>query len=173
MNTEQLTELIESHQTELFRYLKYLGASHSAAEDILQDAFIRAYKAPVAPDLSNLEVRRAWLRRITRNLFVDHCRRDNRSPVSFNSEAAEKAEEFWKREFLPHDEGFGCLEALEDCLYGLPERQRAMVNAFYANRNTRAQMATDFGISSDGIKMALRRIRNALGECIQNRLSKA
>ncbi|MEM1086063.1 MAG: sigma-70 family RNA polymerase sigma factor [Verrucomicrobiota bacterium] len=170
MTNEQLTELIDAHQTELFRYLKYLGAAHAVAEDLLQEVFIRAFKASATPDLSIVPVRRSWLRRITHNLFIDHCRANSRSPVHFNSEVAESAEHFWKNEFLPHDEGFSYLEALEGCLARLPSRQRAMVDSFYARRNSRQDMATEFEISPDSVKMALRRIRHALGDCITQRL---
>ena len=170
MTTEQLTELVDAHQTELFRYLKYLGASHSGAEDLLQEIYIRAFKAAVTPDLSNPVVRLSWLRRIGHNLFIDHCRRNNRSPISFNSEVAEQAENYWQNEFLPHDQGFACLEALEQCLRNLPDRQRAMIDSFYAARNSRDQLAAEFGIAPDSVKMALRRIRHALGGCIERRL---
>lgn len=170
MTTDQLTELVKAHQTELFRYLKYLGASHTGAEDLLQEIYIRAFKAAVTPDLDNPVVRLSWLRRIGHNLFIDQCRRNTRSPISFNSETAEHAENFWKNEFIPHDQGFACMEALEHCLRGLPDRQRAMVDSFYLARNSRDQLASEFGISPDSIKMALRRIRHALGSCIQRRI---
>ncbi|MFC7336854.1 RNA polymerase sigma factor [Haloferula chungangensis] len=171
MTTDQLTELVEAHQTELFRYLKYLGANHSAAEDLVQEVYIRAFKASATPDLTNPVVRLSWLRRIGHNLFIDHCRRNTRSPIAFNSETAEHAENFWQNEFIPHDQGFACMEALEQCLRGLPERQRAMVDSFYHARQSRDQLASEFGISPDSVKMALRRIRHGLGSCIQRRLA--
>lgn len=171
MTRETLSNLISTHQTEIFRYLKYLGADHAAAEDLLQDAFLRAFRAESAPDMEDITSRGAWLRRIARNLFYDHCRRASRSPISFDSARAEHAEEFWTHDFLIQDDGFGCLEALECCLGSLPERQRKMVHSFYANRQSREQIAEDFGITTDGVKVALRRIRQALGECIQTRLA--
>ncbi len=125
------------------------------------------------PELENVNVRRAWLRRIAHNLFMDHCRRHTASPVSFDSNTADHAEAFWQKEFLPHDEGFGCLEALEHCLNDLPERSRGMIDSFYARRSSRDELARDFGISPDGVKIALRRIRQALGECIEQRLSQS
>jgi RNA polymerase sigma-70 factor (ECF subfamily) len=173
MTTETLTELIAAHQTELFRYLKYLGADHAAAEDLVQDAFLRAFRAAVTPDLENLNVRRAWLRRIAHNLFMDHCRRRAGSPVLFDSETADRAEAFWQNEFLPRDDGFGYMEALEGCLEQLPARSREMIDFFYARRRSRDELAGDFGISTDGVKMALRRIRQVLGDCIEQRLAQS
>ena len=173
MTKETLEELIEAHQAELFRYLRFIGADHAVAEDLLQETFLRAFKTAVTPDFQNHGARRAWLRRIAHNLFIDNCRRHQRSPVSFSSEQAETAEAFWNSEFYQHDEGFGCMEALEHCLQKLTGRQREMVDAFYAARRSRDEIAASHGISSDGVKMALRRIRHALGECIQQQLSQA
>lgn len=173
MTDQTLAEILDAHQTELFRYLKYLGANHEVAEDLVQEVFLRAFKAASTPDLDNPKVRRSWLRRIAHNLFMDYCRRNARSPISFDSTAANQAETFWQDEFLPHDEGLGCMEALELCLRDLPERSRGMIDSFYARRSSRDELAHDFGISPDGVKIALRRIRQALGECIEQRLSQS
>lgn len=173
MTKDALEELIEAHQAELFRYLRFIGADYSVAEDLLQETFLRAFRAKVAPEIHEHGARRAWLRRIAHNLFIDYCRRRSRSPVSFNSEDAETAEAFWKKGFYQHDEGFGCMEALEQCLKKLTESQRELVDAFYAARRSREDIAEAMGISPSGVKASLRRIRTALGECIQHQLSKA
>ena len=173
MTKEALTELVEAHQAELFRYLRFVGADYSVAEDLLQETFLRAFKGKSVPDLRDLRTRLAWLRRIAHNLFIDHCRRHSRSPVSFSSEQAETAEDFWQSGFYQHDEGFGCLEALEQCMQGLTNDQRELVDAFYAARRSRVDIAASLGISPSGVKAALRRVRCALGECIQHRLSQA
>jgi DNA-directed RNA polymerase specialized sigma24 family protein len=47
------------------------------------------------------------------------------------------------------------------------------VDAFYAARRSREDIAEALGISPSGVKASLRRIRASLGECIQHRLSKA
>ena len=173
MTREDLEELIEAHQAELFRYLRFLGADRAVAEDLVQETYLGAFKSKSAPELSDHRARGAWLRRIAHNRFIDHCRRHKRSPVTFSSKEAEAAENFWRNEFYQHDEGFGCMEALEYCLQKLTERQRELIEAFYATRRSRDEIASSLGISSDGVKMALRRTRHALGECIQQRLSEA
>ena len=173
MTREDLAELMEAHQAELFRYLRFIGADYSVAEDVVQEAFLGAFQAKSIPDLDDQQARRAWLRRIAHNRFIDHCRRHQRSPVSFSSTQAESAESFWQDEFFQHDEGFGCMEALEYCLQKLNQRQRAMIDAFYAARRSRDDIASSLGISSDGVKMSLRRIRQALGECIEQQIAEA
>lgn len=173
MTTEALEELIEAHQAELFRYLRFIGADYSVAEDLLQETYLRAFHAKKVPGLRNHNSRRAWLRRIAHNLFIDHCRRRSRSPVSFSSKEAETAEAFWRSGFYHYDEGFGYLEALEQCMKGLTTSQSELIDAFYAARHSREDIARSLGISTSGVKAALRRIRAALGKCIQQRLSQA
>jgi RNA polymerase sigma-70 factor (ECF subfamily) len=173
MTREELEELVEAHQAELFRYLRFIGADYSVAEDLIQEAFLRAFKSAASPGLHDHKARRAWLRRIAHNLFIDHCRRNQRSPVSFSSDQVETAEAFWNNHFYQHDEGFGCMEALEQCMKKLTKSQRELVDAFYAARQSRDEIADSLGITSSGVKASLRRIRAALGECIQHRLSEA
>jgi RNA polymerase sigma-70 factor (ECF subfamily) len=173
MTKEQLGELVEAHQAELFRYLRFIGADYSVAEDLLQETYLRAFKSAAAPGLHDHTRRRAWLRRIAHNLFIDHCRRRSRSPVSFSSEAAETAEDFWNQSFYQHDEGFGCMDALQQCLKKLNKSQREMIDAFYAERRSRDDIASALGITSSGVKASLRRIRQALGDCIQQKVSEA
>jgi len=173
MTKEALEELMEAHQAELFRYLRFIGADYPVAEDVMQETFIGAFKSELSPDLDDHGARRAWLRRIAHNRFIDHCRRHKRSPVSFSSAQADSAEEFWNRDFFQHDQGFGCMEALELCLQKLTARQREMIDEFYAARRSRDDIASSLGISSDGVKMALRRIRHALGECIEQQIAEA
>lgn len=173
MTRKTLEELIEAHQAELFRYLRFIGADYPVAEDLVQETFLSAFRSESAPSFDSLSARRAWLRRIAHNRFIDHCRRKSRSPVRFSSVEAEAAEEAWRDDFLRHDEGYGCLEALEACLKTLSSKQRELIEAFYATRLSRDDIALSLGISSNGVKMALRRIRNALGECIQRRLNEA
>jgi len=126
----------------LFRYLRFIGADYSVAEDLVQEAFLSAFKSVATDDE---RTRLAWLRRIAHNRFIDHCRRYKSSPVSFNSDEAESAEAFWNSAFYQHDEGFGCMEALQFCLQKLSARQREMVDAFYAARLLRDEIASAQG----------------------------
>ena len=173
MTREALEELIEAHQAELFRYLRFVGADYSVAEDLVQETYLSAFQSKTTPPLHDLGARRAWLRRIAYNRFIDHCRRRKRSPVSFSSAEAEAAETFWKNDFLQYDEGFSCMEALEICLKGLSQQHRELIDAFYAARRSRDEIASSLGITPDGVKVALRRIRQALAKCIQQRLFEA
>lgn len=69
--------LVDAYQGQLLRYAARLLADASAAEDIVQRAFIKcatAWKGPLEPsdELS------AWLYRVVHNEALDHARRERR-----------------------------------------------------------------------------------------------
>jgi RNA polymerase sigma-70 factor (ECF subfamily) len=170
MNRSELETLVRSHQAEIYRYLRYLGASDaSVAEDLVQDTFLAAFRSPVLPTLTEQRQRSAWLRGVARNLFLAHCRRSQRSPVRADSAVLEQAESLWESEFLRGGDGFDYLEALRHCLTQLGDKQRRLLDLRYARKKSRAEMARLLQMTEDGIKSALQRLRAALGECIHRR----
>jgi len=172
MDRDELESWILAHQAEIYRYVRYLGAENSAvAEDLVQDTFLTAFKSETAPDSNNERLRAAWLRGIARNLFFNHCRRNKKNPVKVSSETLERAEEVWGGEFLRGGDGFEAIDALRQCVGGLEEKQRGVLNHFYTQDKSRAELATLYKMSEDGIKSMMRRIRRDLAECIRRRLA--
>jgi len=73
-------ELIDSERTALIARLSFaLGGDRDAAEDLVQEAFLRAWRGlpPGLPD----DQQRAWLHRTARNLAIDELRRRSRRPA--------------------------------------------------------------------------------------------
>jgi RNA polymerase sigma-70 factor (ECF subfamily) len=66
--------LVEAHGDELLAHARRL--SGEAAEDVLQDALLRALRA--YPRLRHAEHLRAWLYRVTTTTAIDHHRRARR-----------------------------------------------------------------------------------------------
>lgn len=70
-------QLVASHSREIFHYLYRLLGQAQAAEDALQDAFLRALRAyKRLDDQSNT---RAWLYRIAGNVARTQLKRDHRA----------------------------------------------------------------------------------------------
>jgi len=164
-----LEALVKVHQAELYRYLRYLGASPEAAEDLVQETFLAACRSETAPKTDAVRRRAAWLRGVARNLFLAHCRRDRSSPVRADSESLARAEGTWEATFLRGGDGFETLEALRACLRELPERQREVLDLRYRERRSRSALARLLKMTEDGVKSLLRRIRAALAACIERR----
>mgnify|MGYP001826795372 CR=1 FL=1 len=73
----ELAEIMAEYEAGLLRYAIRLVNDHSAAQDVVQDVFIKLYrgwKDGAHPD-QNLK---SWLYRVTHNAAVDHIRRESR-----------------------------------------------------------------------------------------------
>ena len=171
MDRHELDVLIREHQSEIYRYLRYLGAGPAEAEDLVQDTFLSAYTQSRTPESEDGRLWAAWLRGIARNHLLMHFRRRRTARVLAGSETLKQSEEIWKDEFLREGDGFDYVEALRKCLEGISGRPREIVALFYKDNKSRAEIAKTVGLSEDGIKSMLRRIRDSLGACVKRRLA--
>lgn len=75
--------LVERYADEIFAYLWRLVQAPQDAEDCLQDAFLRAYRAypglSSSPDTAGPPNHRAWLYRIATNTALTHLKRQART----------------------------------------------------------------------------------------------
>lgn len=167
MDRETLETLIHTHQAELYRYMCFLGADDSLAEDLIQDVFIAAFRSPHPSATENDIVTAAWLRGIARNLFLMHFRKNRRSRVTADTDKMQQAEEVWTRKFLRDGDGFDYVEALGRCVSKLPERQQALLDMRYKENCSRDEISKRMEMTQEGIKTQLRRIRDVLRNCIE------
>lgn len=171
MTRDELRALIHTHQAEICRYLGYLGADPATVDDLAQDTFVSAFGAARSPAPGDVRAEAAWLRTIARNHFLMLCRRRRASPVRASLESLTEAEDVWQREFLRDGDGFDYVEALRRCLETLSGRMREAVTLRYTERAPRERMAERLEMTEDGVKTILRRAREALGQCVRQRLA--
>jgi len=76
-----------AHGAELYRFANRALRDAGAAQDVVQDTFLRAWRAAdrYDPQLASL---RTWLFSIARNVIVDHHRARQHGPGSASSRAA-------------------------------------------------------------------------------------
>lgn len=87
MNKPAFEALVDRHSAELFAYLFRLTRQAADAEDCLQEAYLRAYRAyGRLPADANV---RAWLYRIATNTAFSHLRRRRRE-AGWQAEADER-----------------------------------------------------------------------------------
>ncbi len=72
----QITCLFDQYHGELYGYLARLLNDRSTAEDLVQETFLRAYRARA--QLAGIENPRAWLYRIATNLALNAIHRQKR-----------------------------------------------------------------------------------------------
>jgi RNA polymerase sigma-70 factor, ECF subfamily len=159
-DAELIRELYAEHGGPLLGYVQRLtGGDRQAAEDIVQETLLRAWRHPEA--LAGRPVR-PWLFTVARNLVVDTYRaRRARPPETGDAAIA----------LLPaEDEADRALEswAVADALTALrPEHRQVLVETYYRGRSV-AEAASVLGIPLGTVKSrtfyALRALKLALEE---------
>ncbi|MFD1522350.1 sigma-70 family RNA polymerase sigma factor [Pseudonocardia yunnanensis] len=77
---EWVRKLFEEHGKAMLAYARRLTSDRSAAEDIVQEVLVRAWRHRVVPIAGKTAVR-AWLFTVIRNLVVDRFRAQNSRPI--------------------------------------------------------------------------------------------
>lgn len=166
-------EFLRHHQAQVRAYLTRYVRDREMVRDLAQETFLAAYRhldsyrgeAPL----------RLWLLSIARNQALmylrDEARRRARKAASLEAAAA-----IWVAERVEGDEsGPGRFEeelaALQACLKGLAPAGADMVNRYYFERLSAAEIARHTGKRETAIWMALSRIRQALRQCIELRVA--
>lgn len=158
-----LAELVQTHQAGVWRYLRFLGADESLADDLTQETFVSVWKKPFVEHSSAATA--SYLRTVARNLFLMSLRRRKRQPMI---ERLEVADEVWRR-YTGEGDSDEWLDALRDCLEALNGRARQAVNLSYQDGLSRAEIGRQLELSEDGVKSLLRRTRELLRRCIEQK----
>ncbi len=156
--------IVREHQSELWRYLRYLGCERHLVDDFVQEAFLTLLEKPF--EERSRPATAAYLRLVARNLYLMALRRSSRAPVFEDLEAAERA---WVRH-TRDDGGESYLEALRECFSNLKDKAHRALELRFAENLSRLQIADALELSEDGVKSLMRRARRALRECVQRRL---
>lgn len=159
VSTDDVVALVRAHQAEVWRYLRYLGASNELADDLTQETFLQLLRAPF--EERSPRATAAWLRTVARNLWIRSFRRP-----PFDLADLDTIEAAWTG-FAADDAGEHALSHLRDCVGQLTGRARDVVRWHYEERASRDAIGERLGIGADGVKSLLRRTRALLRECIE------
>lgn len=157
---ELLRALHDAHGPALSRYVTRLTGDHGLAQDVVQEALLRAWKRPALLELDD-EAARAWLFTVARNLVIDD-RRSARHAREISTDSLPES--------AVGDETDAVLERwlLTDALSALsPEHRTVLVSAYYLGRSI-AEIAHREQVPEGTVKSrlhyALRAMRLALQE---------
>lgn len=159
-----LEVLVQSHQREIWRYLRYLGCEPAQAEDLTQETFLAVLRKPFS--ILDPSSTAAYLRTVARNLFVARIRKSRIEPRFVDLDDADRV---WTR-YERDDDGDTYRRALRECGEELSEKDRNALRLRYGERSSRTGMAQTLGLTADGVKTLLRRIRDRLRLCIEGKL---
>ncbi|MFC9916707.1 sigma-70 family RNA polymerase sigma factor [Streptomyces sp. NPDC127197] len=159
---EFIRRLYAEHGTPLLRFAaRLLGGDWHRAEDVLQEAAIRAWRH--ASSLSTkTEEARAWLYTVVKNLVMDHHRaRQIRPPEDMS----------WELDVVSVTDGIdGMLmsQVVRDTYAELNEQHREIIKLMYFMECSVAEAAAHLGIPAGTVKSrsyyAVRALRKALSD---------
>lgn len=147
------------HEIELRHYITKQVSDHHLAEDLIQEAFLRAMVQ--GTKFCTLEDPRAWLFQVCRNLLVDHWRKHRHLvtlPDDFDSAVAKEA---------PPDEPLDdLLDCIEPNLHQLSANDQSIIRACDLAHQTVQQYADEQGLTLTAAKSRLLRARTRLREAM-------
>jgi RNA polymerase sigma-70 factor (ECF subfamily) len=148
-----LTDLYEEYELELRRYARRLARDPHRADDLVQEAFIRAMGHLDLLDLLEPYQRRAWLYRTLKNLFLD-------------GESARQREEALIEQVAQDAPlaGYRPQEVIWPNPFDLvPEKYRDLVRKRYVLGMTSQEIANELGIPAATVRsrlhLALKKLR--------------
>jgi RNA polymerase sigma-70 factor (ECF subfamily) len=147
-----MTELIERHRDELHAHCQRILRSPHDAEDALQEAFVRAWRALHQYD--GRGSRRAWLYRIATNASLDQIR--GRRELAMEGAPAERVEP------VDHFERRESLERVVRAAGRLPARQREVLVLRVVIGFSARETASSLGLTQAAVNSALHRARGAV-----------
>lgn len=154
-------EALAAHRPMLRRYLFVLGVRADRVDDLVQDAIVVALQK-IEQD-ADPERSGAFLRGIARNLVLrERTTAEKRREV-------ELADQVW-RERCGDGDGDDRVAALRACVDGLPAISRQLLDRRYRDGADRITLAREFDLRPEGVKSALRRVRDGLKDCVERRL---
>lgn len=155
---ERVYELLEQHRQSVYRYALNLARDIEVAEDLTQECMLAALKH--VDSLREVKSIQSWLIRVTRNRWVDLCRKQTPPLMSsqdvdqlVNSLAVDPAQSASQREEVA--------TVMAEML-SLPTRQREVMYLHVVEQLSAKQIAETLEISKQSVKSNLCAARQAL-----------
>jgi RNA polymerase sigma-70 factor (ECF subfamily) len=153
---ELVADLFATEGRSLVRLARVFCDDRDAAEDLVQEAFIRIHRA--APTIRDVRTAPAFLRSIVINLARDHNRRGLMSLRHRSSIARPEATSGFEDDTVAHEDDHVVLEALRM----LSDRQKSCLVLRFYLQLSESEIAETLGISKNSVKTHCQRGMAAL-----------
>lgn len=156
MKADGLDELYRAHWGRTVAVASHLLGDRSAAEDIVQEAFVR-----LADELDTVDDPGPWLRTVTYRRALNELRRRDRERAAISRHAATVTDSYPAELVDPID------ARLAAALGQLRGNQRAAVLLCWVDEVSTAEAAGTIGCSAATVRVHLHRARKALGHALE------
>lgn len=160
-NSAPFAILVRRYQESLFRYAHGMAGDGDAAADLVQDAFIKAYRN--LEGCQNPDRFGAWVFRILVNSCKDYLRSPRRRRESLSDDLPATATD--ADPGLTFEQG-ELQTAINAALAALPFAQRQAFLLKHVEGHSYEEMAEMVGVSIPALKMRVLRAREALQESL-------
>jgi|LSQX01.3.fsa_nt_gb RNA polymerase sigma-70 factor (ECF subfamily) len=169
-NQAAFAALVEKHQQMVFTIAVKILRNREQAEEIAQDAFVKAYSA-----LSSFKGEAkfsTWLYRIAYNAAISAGRRRKPEYAAIDETLTEN---YTTDEIHPQVEAMSQeeqMELIEKLMQRLPEEDNLLLTLYYKKEKSVAEVAEITGYSQSNVKIKLFRLRRRLYDDMQQTLEK-
>ena len=153
---EAFRQIVAATSARLVRLAARMLGSLEEAEDVVQESYVKAYRALVSGAFDHRSSVSTWLYRIVSNAAVDALRGRARRPVATDT----LHESAW--DGAASAEARLALVELDDWLDGLPPEQRAALVLKSIEGHSSSEVAEILGITEGAVEQKLVRARAAL-----------
>jgi RNA polymerase sigma-70 factor (ECF subfamily) len=156
---ENIISIWKNFRIELLYFIKTKVKDEYAAEDILQEVFIKVYKS--IEQLEDPSKLKAWLYRTTNNAIIDFYRRGKQSTLELD-----ELEDVHGIEDDTENMNKEISECIKSMLDELPDKYKEPLKLYEFNRMKHKEIAEKLNISLSGSKTRIQRARIKLKEVL-------
>lgn len=153
MDADTLEQLYRAHYGAAYSYCLTLCGREALAQDIVADAFVKAYLS-LPNDIPSF---RWWLLRVCRNLWIDYLRREKHlagsEPLDYLTDGQTPENRYIQQE---------AYKFLWRCIAELPPRERELLTLHYFSKLPLKEIASLTGISYGATRKRMERLKDKL-----------
>lgn len=165
-NTNAFSELIDTYKSLVFSLALKMINNREEAEEVCQDAFIKAYKS--LHKFKGDSKFSTWLYRITYHTCLDVIKKNKKHNNSFEINTVTLNQIHTTDSILQTIERKERAKIMDKCLQQLPEEERSILWLFYYEELSLKEIIEVTNLSEANIKVKLHRGRKKLLTIVEN-----
>lgn len=164
LSRDEFERLAMEHMDMLYRIARRLTGNDAAAEDLVQETYVRAIRSWTTFKLQDFGIR-PWLIRILQNLFYSSARRDNRQPTGVDQAHLESVPDHASADTPLAPESFeGMDQRLVRALNRLPSEYQLVMLMWAVEELSYKEIADALDIPIGTVMSRLHRAKQKLAE---------
>ncbi|MGE3852783.1 MAG: RNA polymerase sigma factor [Planctomycetota bacterium] len=158
--------IVHGYQSNIWWYLRLLGADPSLADDLTQETFLAAWKAGM--QRNEPATFGTYLRRAARSVFIRASQQRRRRPQAMPDVDLDAADAAWTALHGDDpDAGEAAIDQLRECVDQLAPQAKRAIELQYHEGRPGEQTADELGISHGHLRVIIHRARQLLRRCME------